>query len=699
VIQPPYLLISVSPGHDAVDAARPGRRGARGLARRLRGTGRRHAARDRRRAQASDLEDTPSAGGILSRVFPEGFKRSPADEVSDAAAASIDYPDAPTKTVVKRSTEIPDGYMAAMGYNPMNAWAKRNGYDPGYEAYMQSLAYDPTMAFGKRQLKRNDGFQSYMQTLNYNPTAAWGKRSDYDAYLQSTGYDPMAVYAKKTVKRSSDYPSVYQEIPSGPRKDEEFGEIYYPQHFFNAEIKKQDPYMDMYLPNQYMHSFKRSITPYLLSVASNDWKRAPNEMGAQGFHEGIFTHNFGDFSPVKKRGKREADPSAAAEKDSALVSSDGNYDDYAMAKRRLGMGASGFHGDTFSQGFGDFSTMKKRRLGMGASGFHGDTFSQGFGDFSTMKKRRLGMGASGFHGDTFNEGFGDFSTMKKRRLGMDASGFYGDTFSQGFGDFSTMKKRRLGMGASGFHGDTFSQGFGDFSTMKKRRLGMGASGFHGDTFSQGFGDFSTMKKRRPEMDSSGFYGDTFSNGFGSFYTMKRRPEMDSSGFYGDTFSNGFGDFATMKKKDADDDSQATESSEQDKKSTRRKRQAGDLLYAESPETDANTQGLAMDSGLLELRIPQQQDGRPKRNLEGSDIMEVEMKPPVETSIKLRSRRGTDGGDLLIADYPVTYVGDEEGAAPAPGRSRTLAKRAAETEEAADPFADALGGFETMKRRR
>lgn len=316
-----------------------------------------------------------------------------------------------------------------------------------------------------------------------------------------------------------------------------------------------------------------------------------------------------------------------------------------------------------------------------------------------MKKRRLGMGASGFHGDTFNEGFGDFSTMKKRRLGMDASGFYGDTFSQGFGDFSTMKKRRLGMGASGFHGDTFSQGFGDFSTMKKRRLGMGASGFHGDTFSQGFGDFSTMKKRRPEMDSSGFYGDTFSNGFGSFYTMKRRPEMDSSGFYGDTFSNGFGDFATMKKKDADDDSQATESSEQDKKSTRRKRQAGEILYAESPETDANTQGLAMDSGLLELRIPQQQDGRPKRNLEGSDIMEVEMKPPVETSIKLRSRRGTDGGDLLIADYPVTYVGDEEGAAPAPGRSRTLAKRAAETEEAADPFADALGGFETMKRRR
>merc|ERR1712226_584631 len=39
-----------------------------------------------------------------------------------------------------------------------------------------------------------------------------------------------------------------------------------------------------------------------------------------------------------------------------------------------------FHGDTFSGGFGDFSTVKKRMI----NSFHGDTFSDGFGEFSTF---------------------------------------------------------------------------------------------------------------------------------------------------------------------------------------------------------------------------------------------------------------------------------------------------------------------------
>ncbi|KAG8227530.1 hypothetical protein J437_LFUL008402 [Ladona fulva] len=273
----------------------------------------------------------------------------------------------------------------------------------------------------------------------------------------------------------------------------------------------------------------------------------------------------------------------------------------------------------------------KRRPEMDSSGFHGDTFNSGFGDFWTMKrnsqylhpygpyKRRPEMDSSGFHGDTFNSGFGDFWTMKrnmaadnaggvdKRRPEMDSSGFHGDTFSSGFGDFYTMKrnpilhqeeKRRPEMDSSGFHGDTFNGGFGDFWTMKrtalahpytaqaKRRPEMDSSGFHGDTFNGDFGDFWTMKrtalarplsypgKRRPEMDSSGFHGDTFNGGFGDFWTMKRaqgvpersqngvgefldyedrplgkrRPEMDSSGFHGDTFNGGFGDFWTMKKR-------------------------------------------------------------------------------------------------------------------------------------------------------
>ncbi|KAJ9593779.1 hypothetical protein L9F63_027575 [Diploptera punctata] len=65
--------------------------------------------------------------------------------------------------------------------------------------------------------------------------------------------------------------------------------------------------------------------------------------------------------------------------------------------------------------------MKKRRPEMDSSGFHGDTFNSGFGDFWTMKKRKPEMDSSGFHGDTFNNGFGDFWTMKKRRPEMDSS--------------------------------------------------------------------------------------------------------------------------------------------------------------------------------------------------------------------------------------------------------------------------------------
>ena len=75
--------------------------------------------------------------------------------------------------------------------------------------------------------------------------------------------------------------------------------------------------------------------------------------------------------------------------------------------------------------------------------------------------KRMDMGMDGFHGDTFSSGFGDFSTAKRKRL-MTGSGFYGgDTFSQGFGDFSTAKRS----GTYDFHGDTFSDGFGDFTTV------------------------------------------------------------------------------------------------------------------------------------------------------------------------------------------------------------------------------------------
>lgn len=45
----------------------------------------------------------------------------------------------------------------------------------------------------------------------------------------------------------------------------------------------------------------------------------------------------------------------------------------------MGLGGEFGDGDTFSQGFGDFSTAKRMD-----TSFHGDTFSSGFGDFSTV---------------------------------------------------------------------------------------------------------------------------------------------------------------------------------------------------------------------------------------------------------------------------------------------------------------------------
>ena len=64
---------------------------------------------------------------------------------------------------------------------------------------------------------------------------------------------------------------------------------------------------------------------------------------------------------------------------------------------------------------------------MTKSGFEGDVFNGGFGEFHPMKKsypytnwvdnaqvkRRPEMTKSGFHGDVFNGGFGEFHPMRK----------------------------------------------------------------------------------------------------------------------------------------------------------------------------------------------------------------------------------------------------------------------------------------------
>jgi len=77
-----------------------------------------------------------------------------------------------------------------------------------------------------------------------------------------------------------------------------------------------------------------------------------------------------------------------------------------IVHKRMEIGGNGFEGDTFSSGFGDFSTTRRKKMGLGGEFGDGDTFSQGFGDFSTQKR----MDTS-FHGDTFSNGFGDFSTV------------------------------------------------------------------------------------------------------------------------------------------------------------------------------------------------------------------------------------------------------------------------------------------------
>lgn len=200
-------------------------------------------------------------------------------------------------------------------------------------------------------------------------------------------------------------------------------------------------------------------------------KGRPTADGSMGFHGDIFSQGFGDLNTFNKRR-----PMGSSGFHGDTFSQ--GFGDFDTFKKRRPMGAMGFHGDTFSQGFGDFDTYKKRNLGTDGMAQHGENIVKGFNSLEHFEKRRP-MGSSGFHGDTFSQGFGDFDTYKKRRPEMDSMGFHGDTFSRGFGEFEPFKKRRP-MGAMGFHGDTFSQGFGDFDTVRKRSVGVNDAMDHWD---------------------------------------------------------------------------------------------------------------------------------------------------------------------------------------------------------------------------
>ncbi|KAF0310449.1 hypothetical protein FJT64_018546 [Amphibalanus amphitrite] len=137
------------------------------------------------------------------------------------------------------------------------------------------------------------------------------------------------------------------------------------------------------------------------------------------------------------------------------------------------------------------------------------------------KRAPNGLGASGFYGDVFNQGFGAFSPVKR---GFHGGGRMhkatGGRFNEGsVGEGFETAKRRPEMTASGFYDDVFRGGMGLFEPMK-RRPEMSASGFYDDIFRGDMGHFEPMK-RRPEMSASGFYDDVFRGGMGHFDTMKR----------------------------------------------------------------------------------------------------------------------------------------------------------------------------------
>eukprot|EP00096_Caligus_rogercresseyi_P010381 TRINITY_DN3764_c0_g1_i1.p1 TRINITY_DN3764_c0_g1~~TRINITY_DN3764_c0_g1_i1.p1 ORF type:complete len:153 (-),score=11.70 TRINITY_DN3764_c0_g1_i1:854-1312(-) len=118
---------------------------------------------------------------------------------------------------------------------------------------------------------------------------------------------------------------------------------------------------------------------------------------------------------------------------------DNNLEPYGIRgilfKRNPEMDTDGFYGDTFDSGFGDFYPSKrtnpsKLTMTPGRYLVHKRLFSG-------PKGKRLTSNNNGFYGDTFSDGFGDFSTTKKRSLSS-LNTFHGDTFSQGFGDFQTV---------------------------------------------------------------------------------------------------------------------------------------------------------------------------------------------------------------------------------------------------------------------
>lgn len=197
-------------------------------------------------------------------------------------------------------------------------------------------------------------------------------------------------------------------------------------------------------------------------------------------------------------------------------------------KKMGDMNMHGFHGDTFSDGFGHFSTSKR------ASGLRDGSDDQW--TVYSVPKRNFGQDA--FHGDTFSDGFGQFSPTK-RTVAHDS--FYND-----YADVVDHPTKR-NFENDAFHANTFSDGFGMFSPTKRHNLddvmspakkSFGLDAFHGDTFTDGFGQFSPTKRSPSELEAY-----PLRKALSKRSTLKRTFGNDV--FHSDTFSDGFGHFNTV----------------------------------------------------------------------------------------------------------------------------------------------------------
>ncbi|XP_049954458.1 uncharacterized protein LOC126470563 [Schistocerca serialis cubense] len=333
-------------------------------------------------------------------------------------------------------------------------------------------------------------------------------------------------------------------------------------------------------------------------------KRDPLGFNARGFHDDIFGQEFGVFHTVKRSRSVESverplmvSVSESSGKNErykrevgALPSMPSATKAMEYSKRRPEMGSSGFHGDTFSSGFGEFWTMKKKghvkrdpevaepipysdiwsdeevekKSGIN-EGFASDELPARFREEKLLFGQQLPGGArrqllknkgdwqriisASFPVKPYMRGNEDaVLDMLRSRMGSMKS-----ERDPGLDDAAEQRsffERSPQIGETVINRDALPNGLADLwktsvnsqqENLQKRRPEMGSSGFHGNMFSNGFGEFWPMKKKSNTLDVDGDVG------VDKLLPMKRRPEMDSLGFHGDTFHNGFGDFWPMKR--------------------------------------------------------------------------------------------------------------------------------------------------------